>query len=107
MADTYGLCKKIWDKLNKCVDIDREADSLLEYLLNVAPNTYVLVDEYLVAIEPDPENVYLTYGSIEGAEEARYDELGWWNCVKIITELQFLCAHNFDATRFFRDNANI
>lgn len=105
MIDTYGLSKEIWNKLNKCVDIDREEDSLLEYLLNVAPNTYLLVDDYWDAIEPDPENTYLCYGSIEGAEEAR-DELGWAN-VEIITELQFLCAHNFDATRFFRDNANI
>ena len=105
MIDTYGLSKEIWDKINRCVDVDGEADSLLEYLLNVAPNTYLLVDDYWDAVEHDPEFVYLTYGSLAGVMEAR-DELGWPN-VQIITELQFLCAHNFDATRFFRDNANI
>lgn len=105
MVDTYGLSKEIWDKLNKCVDVDREAADLLEYLLNVAPNTYLLVDENLAEAEPDPEYVYLSYGSIEGAEEAR-DELGR-DDVEIITELRFLCSEGFDATRFFLENENI
>ena len=106
MIDTYGLSKEIWDKINRCVDVDGEADSLLEYLLNVAPNTYVLVNAFRgTAVEHDAIDAYFTYGSIEGAEEAR-EELGFYD-IEIITELQFLCVHNFDATRFFRDNANI
>lgn len=105
MIDTYRLNKEVWDKLNRCVDIDKKATNLLEYLLNVAPNTYLLVGENMTEVEPDPEYSYLSYGSIEGAEEA-LEELDR-DDIAIVTELRFLCSKGFDATRFFLENENI
>lgn len=108
MLNTYGLSNEIFNHLMRCVDVYKEADSILDYLLNVAPNTYVIVDGYWHYVkqggEKEADTPYYTYGSYEGADEEFYN-MDATGC-EIITELQFLCANGFKAAEFFRDNAS-
>ena len=106
MTNTYGLSNEIFQHLMKCVDVDREADSIVDYLLNVAPHTFVIVDSYWHYVKQGGEKEagvpYFCYGSYEAAydESVETDEIGTY----IVSELQFLCANGFNATEFFRDN---
>lgn len=103
--ETYGLTKEIFAHLYRSVK-ENGYDTLTEYLLKEAPNTYVVVDEFWHYVKQGGEDLlnvaYYTYGSYEAARED-YEDSGIFGC-EVITELQFLCANGFNATEFFRDN---
>ena len=107
MVNTYGLSSEIFNHLTRCVDVYKEADSILDYLLNIAPTTYIIVDSYWHYVKQggeDADDPYYTYGSYDAASED-FDEMGVFDG-EIITELQFLCANGFKAAEFFKENAS-
>lgn len=103
--ETYGLTKEIFSHLLRSAK-ENGYDSLTEYLLKEAPNTYVVVDDCRHYAKQGGEDLlgvaYYTYGSYEAARED-YEDSGIFGC-EIITELQFLCCNGFNATKFFVNN---